>query len=144
MVTGEVKRSESCSVVSDSAAPWTVQSVGFSRPESWRGWPFPSPGDLPNPGMEPRLPTLQEGSSPAEPPGKTKNTGVGSLSLLQLIFPTQESNWGLPHCRQILYQLSYQGSPGLLKIKACREARRCWGENPSISACNGSALSLLL
>ena len=37
-----------------------------------------------------------------------KNTRVGSLSLLQGIFPTQESNWGLLHCRQILYQLSYQ------------------------------------
>ena len=48
---------------------------------------------------------------PAEPPGKPKNTGVGSLSLLQRIFPTQESNRGLLHCRQILYQLSYQGSP---------------------------------
>ena len=42
---------------------------------------------------------------------KPKNTGVGSLSLLQEIFPTQESNQGLLHCRQILYQLSYQGSP---------------------------------
>ena len=40
-----------------------------------------------------------------------KNTGVGSLSLLQGNLPTQESNWGLRHCRQILYQLSYQGSP---------------------------------
>ena len=40
-----------------------------------------------------------------------QNTGVGSLSLLQEIFPTQESNWGLQHCRQILYQLSYQGNP---------------------------------
>ena len=39
-----------------------------------------------------------------------KNTGVGSLSLLQWIFPTQGSNWGLLHCRWILYQLSYQGS----------------------------------
>ena len=39
-----------------------------------------------------------------------KKTGVSSLSLLQQIFPTQESNWGLLHCRQILYQLSYQGS----------------------------------
>ena len=48
---------------------------------------------------------------PAEPPGKPKNTGVGSLSLLQGIFPTQESNQGLLHCRQILYQLSYQGNP---------------------------------
>ena len=39
-----------------------------------------------------------------------QNTGVGSPSLLQQIFPTQDSNWGLLHCRQILYQLSYQGS----------------------------------
>ena len=41
----------------------------------------------------------------------SQNTWVGSLSLLQGIFPTQESNQGLPHCRQILYQLSYQGNP---------------------------------
>ena len=40
-----------------------------------------------------------------------QNTGVGSLSLLQGIFPTQGSNTGLPHCRQILYQLSRKGSP---------------------------------
>ena len=40
-----------------------------------------------------------------------QNAGVGSLSLLQGIFPPQESNWGLLNCRQILYQLSYQGSP---------------------------------
>ena len=50
-------------------------------------------------------------SLPAEPPGKPKNTGVGSLSLLQWIFLTQELNWGLLHCRQILYQLSCQRSP---------------------------------
>jgi len=50
-------------------------------------------------------------SLPAEPQGKLKNTGVGGLSLLQRIFLTQELNQGLPHCRQILYQLSYQGSP---------------------------------
>ena len=46
---------------------------------------------------------------PWSSPGK--NTGVGSLSFLQGIFPTQESNQGLLHCRQILYQLSYQGRP---------------------------------
>ena len=40
-----------------------------------------------------------------------QNTGVGSLSLLQGIFPTQELNQDLLHCRWILYQLSYQGSP---------------------------------
>ena len=47
--------------------------------------------------------------SPWNSPGQ--NTGVCSLSLLQWIFLTQKSNWGLLHCRQILYQLSYQGSP---------------------------------
>ena len=46
---------------------------------------------------------------PWNSPGQ--NTGVGSLSLLQQIFPAQELNWGLLHCRWILYQLSYQGSP---------------------------------
>ena len=48
---------------------------------------------------------LQADSLPYEPPGKPKNTGVGSLSLLQGLFLTRESNWGLLHCRQILYQL---------------------------------------
>ena len=43
----------------------------------------------------------------SEPPGNPKNTRVGSLSLLQGISPTQESNQGLLHCMQILYQLSY-------------------------------------
>ena len=46
-----------------------------------------------------------------------QNTGVGSCSLLQGIFPTQWSNSGLPHCRQILYQLSHQGSPGVFPQK---------------------------
>ena len=67
--------------------------------------------DLPNPGIQPRSPTLQADSLPSEPSGKPKNTGVGSLSLLQQIFPTQELNRVLLHFRQILYQLSYQGSP---------------------------------
>ena len=63
---------------------------------------------LPNPGIEPRSPVLQGDSLPAEPLGNLKNTGAGSLSLLQRIFPTQESNRGLLHCRRILYQLRYQ------------------------------------
>ena len=82
----------------------------FSRPEYWREWLFPSPGDFPNPEIEPRSPALQEDSLPAKPPWKPKNTGVGSLSLIQRIFPIHELSWGLLHCRQILYQLSYQGS----------------------------------
>ena len=79
--------------------------------EYWSGWPCPPPGDLSNPGIEPRSPALQMDCLPAEPPGKPRSTEVGSLSLLQGIFPTQESNRGLLHCRQILYQLSCEGSP---------------------------------
>ena len=96
--------SESRSVLSTLCSPMDW-STGFSRPEYWSGWPFPSPGDLPNPGIGPRSPTLQADSSPAEPPGKPKNTGMGSLSLLQRIFLTQESNWGLLHCR--IFSKSY-------------------------------------
>ena len=66
-------------------------------------------GDLLNPGIRLRSPSLQ----PDEPKGKPKNTGVGSISLLQQISPTRELNQGLLHCRGILYQLSY------------REARAC-------------------
>ena len=71
---------------------------------------FPFSGDLPNPGIEPRSSSLQADSLLAEP-GKPKNVGVASLSLLQGIFPTQESNQGLLHCRWVLYQMSYQGRP---------------------------------
>ena len=54
--------------------PWTIAyqaplSMGFSRQEYWSGLPFPSPGDLPNPGIKPRFPALQADSLPAEPPG---------------------------------------------------------------------------
>ena len=87
--------------------PWTIQFMEFFSPEYWSGWPFPSAGDLPNLGIEPRSPMLQVDSLPAESQGKPKNTGVGRLSLLQWIFLTQESNWGFLHCRQILLQLSY-------------------------------------
>ena len=119
----ERQLSHSCAVVLSCLShvqlfetPWTVArqaplSIGFSRQEYWRGSPCPLPGNLPNPGIETRSPTLQADSLPSKPPGKPKNTGVGSLSLLQGSFLTQESNWGLLHLRQILYQLSYQGSP---------------------------------
>ena len=57
------------------ATPWTVAhqappSMGFSRQEYWSGVPFPSPGDLPNPGIEPKSPALQADALPSEPSGK--------------------------------------------------------------------------
>ena len=59
------------------ATPWTVAhqappSMGFSRQEYWSGLPFPSPGDLPDLGIEPRSPALQADALTSEPPGKPK------------------------------------------------------------------------
>ena len=60
------------------AIPWTVAhqaslSMGFSRQEYWSGLPFPFPGGLPDPGIEPRSPTLQSDALPSEPPGKPRH-----------------------------------------------------------------------
>ena len=75
---------------------------------------FPSPGVLPHPGIKPMSPQLWADSLPAESPGKSNSSGVGSLSLLQGIFLTQELNRDLLHCRGTLYQLSHQGSSFVL------------------------------
>ena len=96
--------------------PWTVAhqaplyiKILQARILEWVA--MPSSRDLPNPGTEPSSPTLQAVSLLTESPRKPQNTGMGRLSLLQGIFPTQELNWDLLHCRCVLYQLSYQGSP---------------------------------
>ena len=114
--TGKERKVKSLSCVQLFATPWTVAyqappSMEFSKQEYRSGLPFPSPEDLPDLGIEPRSPTLQAAALPSEPPEKLLDTGVGSYSLLQGFFPTQGLNPGLPHCRQILYQLSYEGSP---------------------------------
>ena len=102
--------SESHSAVSDSLRPHGLVHGNLqARVLEWVAFPF-SWGSS-QPGIEPRSPALQADSLSAEPHGKLKKTGVGSLCLLQGIFLTQESNWGLLHCRQILYQLSSQGGP---------------------------------
>ena len=104
----EVKISQSCLTFWDLMG-YTVHGILQARIQEWIAFPF-SRG-FSHPRVEPRSPALQVDSLPAEPPGKPKNTGVGRLSLLQQIFLTQDSNLGLLHYRQILYQLSYEGSP---------------------------------
>ena len=88
-----------------------MSSMEFLRQEYWSGLLCPPLGDLPNPGIKPRSPTLQADSLAAELPRKPKNPGVGSLSLLQGNFLMQELNQDFLHCRWILYHLSYRGSP---------------------------------
>ena len=119
-----------------SATLWLIAhqaplSKGFSRQEYWSGLLCPPPGDLPHPGIKPRSPALQGDSLLPDPPGKTKNIGVGSLSLLQWSFLTQELNRGPLHCRWILYQLDYQGSPtrGLPTWKSAHPSVR-WSPSP--------------
>ena len=104
--------SESRSVVSDPLDPkdYTVHGILQVRILEWVAFPF-SRGS-----SQPRDRTQASSIAgrfflPAEPQGKPKKTGIGSLSLPQHIFPTQKSNQGLLHCRWILFQLSYLGKP---------------------------------
>ena len=110
-----MKVTHSCLTLCDPT-DYTVHGILQARILEWVAFPFSR--DLPNPGIKPRSPALQADSLPAEPPGKPKNTGVGSPSLLQGILLTQESNWDLLHCRWILYQLSHQGNPRILECVA--------------------------
>ena len=69
----KIKVAQSCPTLCISM---DIQSVEFSRPEYWSGQPFPSPRDLPNPGIEPRSPALQVDSLAAEAPEKPINCGI--------------------------------------------------------------------
>ena len=72
------------------ATPWPVTyqatlTMGFSRQECWSGLPFPSPGHLPDPGIEPRSPALQAGALPSEPSGKPKSLRGKNQNKLELL-----------------------------------------------------------
>ena len=129
------ERKSSRLVVSDSLQPQGQYPTRLLRP-----WDFPGKntgvgchfllqGIFPTQGLKPGLPHCRQtlyclshqGSPTLQPHGLYspwnslgQNTGMGSCSLLQGIFPTQGSNPGLPHCRWILNQLSHQGSPRIL------------------------------
>ena len=117
----------SCSAMLDSVTPSTVAhqaplSMGILQARMLEWVAMPCSSDFPNPEIEPTSPALQVDSLPpekSEPPEKSMNTGMGSLFLLQGIFPSQELKWSLPHCRQILHQLSYQRSPNIACCCCC-------------------------
>ena len=106
------------------AIPWTVAyqappSVEFSRQEYWSGLPFPSLGDLPYPGMEPRSPTLQTDTLPSEPPGKPVlwasafpsfkqgTRGVGGWGCVQCQLPSPRwfQRFQFP-CQRVIHSLA--------------------------------------
>ena len=84
---------KSLSRVRLSATPWTIAhqaplSMGFARQEYWSGLPFPSPGDRPNPGIDPRSPALRADALTSEPPGKHYTVFV-----LYFLFPDSHQNF---------------------------------------------------
>ena len=129
--------------MSDSLQPHDCTFHGILQARILEWVPITSLVDLPNPGIKPRSFTLQADSLPAEPQGKPQNTGMSSLSLLQWIFSTQESNQGLLCCRQVLSNWAIKEALGtkntrqipidmcykvsdLLKIVKVIETRKVW------------------
>ena len=100
---------KSLSCVRLFATLWTVAyqappSMGFSRQEYWSGLPFPSPGDLPNPGIEPGSPALEADALTSGPLGKPKEEGLPLPG---------DSPWAVCHCQQAV---AYLDAPLMLKL----------------------------
>ena len=100
-----VKVAQSCPTLCDPM-DYTVHGILQARILEWVAFPFSRGSSQPRDRTQ--VSHIAGDSLPAQPQGKQKNAGVGSLSPFQEIFPTQESNRGLLHCRRILYQLSYE------------------------------------
>ena len=106
---------------------FTVHGILQARILEWVAMPFSR--DLPNAGIEPTSPALQVDSLPAEPPGKPKNTGVGSLTLLQQVFPTQELTRGLLYLQanSLPTELSgksvYMGKDSKKRVYTCMKGK---------------------
>ena len=98
------------------AAPWTIAfqvplSMGLSRQECWNGLPSPSPGDLPNAGIEPGSPALQVDSLPTELQGKRTNSQMLlSVQFSYSVMSDSATQWTAAH------QISLSNSQNLLKL----------------------------
>ena len=137
----------SCSVVSDSATPRTVThqaplSMGFSRQEYWSGVPFPSPGDLPDPGIKPKFPPQTGGffttGSPGKPMCRHEHSTAQNFipELLRLnCWPMWDTSWSdtnlplpllfrLQSCFVSLFTLIHDNS-GREPACQCRRHNRC-------------------
>ena len=89
-VTVTMKESEVARSCLTLLTPWTVArqaslSMGFSRQGYWSGLPFPSPGDLPDPGIEPGSPALQAEALPSEPPGEPCTCATAMVTMAAVI-----------------------------------------------------------
>ena len=103
-VLSEVKVAQLCLTLCDPMG-YTAHGILQARILEWVAFPFSWRSS--QPWDQTQVSHIAVRSFTSWATGKPKSTGVGRLSLLQRIFPTQESNQGLLHCRRILYQLSY-------------------------------------
>ena len=99
ITSGQILSVQSLSRVRLSETPWTLAyeaspSMGFSRQEYWSGLPFPSPGDLPDPGIEPRSPALQAALT-SEPQGKPMAESEEKLKSLLMKVKVESEKVGL-------------------------------------------------
>ena len=101
-----MKVAQLCRTVCDPM-DYTIHGILQARILEWVAFPFSRGSSQPR--DQTQVSHTAGGFFTSWTTGKPKNTGLGNPSLLQQIFPTQESNLGLPHCRRTLYQLSYQG-----------------------------------
>ena len=107
--------------------PWTIAhqaplSMGFSRQEYWSGLPFPSPGDLPDPGIEPRSPSLHADALTSEPPeDKTK---AEDLTILVNSFIYSSNNHWAPTRSRVQSQVKYKIQRLKINLDLCKEIDR--------------------
>ena len=129
----------SLSCVQLFVTPWTIQrmysTVHFSRAEYWSGWPFPSPGDLPNPGIEPRSPAFQADSLPAEPQAKPVTHYIGHFKNIGSLSYTSLTHVWLRH---------FTGGGGHSVAKLCRTLFDPFGCSPPGSSVHGISQARIL
>ena len=107
-----------------TAAYQAPPSMGFSRQGYWRGLPFPSPGDLPNPGIKPGSPALQVDSLPSEPPGKSS-----LREKYPFISRLVQLTWSYLLPRLIYTPLSPPCSHPRISLSAFPRSATCWGHD---------------
>ena len=118
----KVKDSQSCLTLCNPT-DYTVHGILQARILEWVAFPYSRGSSQPR--DQTQVSHIADGFFTSWATGKPKNTGVGSLFLLQGIFPTQKSNLGLLHCSRNLYQLSYQGSLDYMGIYNCQDPYNC-------------------
>ena len=132
--------------MSDSVTPWTVAhqaplSIGFSWQESWIRLPLPSPGDLPNSGIETRSPALQADSLPSEPPGKL----IGRSSLTCFSLPSSRGSQSLGSWRHSYYSAEREHAPLSMTVTSEEISKdHSWGSDmpPQIGSLSSPLLHM--